>query len=75
MKPEEKQASHAIQDVTGIGNTSAQAIISVIGTDMGRFLRTGISRHGPDYALVIMKAPGRGSPARPEKGTPFCGQP
>lgn len=37
MKPEEKQVSQAIQDVTGIGNTSAQAIISVIGTDMGRF--------------------------------------
>lgn len=37
MKPEEKQASSAIQDVTGIGNTSAQAIISVIGTDMDRF--------------------------------------
>lgn len=37
MKPEEKQASHAIQDVTGIGNTSAQAIISVIGTDMELF--------------------------------------
>ena len=32
-----KQALQAIQDVTGIGNTSAQAIISVIGTDMGRF--------------------------------------
>ena len=37
MKPEEKQAAEAIHDVTGIGNTSAQAIISVIGTDMGRF--------------------------------------
>lgn len=37
MKPEEKQASHAIQDVTGIGNTSAQTIISVIETDMSRF--------------------------------------
>ena len=37
MKPEEKQASQAIQDVTGIGNTSAQAIISVIGSDMSRF--------------------------------------
>ena len=34
MKPEEKQASQMIQDVTGIGNTSAQAIIAVIGTDM-----------------------------------------
>ena len=37
MKPEEKQASQAIQDITGIGNTSAQTIISVIGTDMTRF--------------------------------------
>lgn len=37
MKPEEKQASRAIQSVPGIGNTSAQAIISVIGTDMDRF--------------------------------------
>ena len=36
MKPEEKQASQMIQDVTGIGNTSAQAIIAVIGTDMER---------------------------------------
>ena len=37
MKPEEKQASEAIQTVTGIGNTSAQAIIASIGTDMSRF--------------------------------------
>lgn len=37
MKPEEKQASQSIQDVTGIGSTSAQAIISVIGTDMECF--------------------------------------
>ena len=37
MKPEEKQASEAIQDIPGIGKTSAQAIISVVGTDMERF--------------------------------------
>ena len=37
MKPEEKLAAGAIQDIPGIGNTSAQAIISVIGTDMERF--------------------------------------
>lgn len=37
MKPEEKKAAKAIQDIPGIGNTSAQAILSVIGTDMGRF--------------------------------------
>ena len=37
MKPEEKQAAAVIEDVTGIGHTSAQAIVSVIGTDMSRF--------------------------------------
>lgn len=37
MKPEQKAASKSIQDLPGIGNTSAQAIISVIGTDMQRF--------------------------------------
>lgn len=37
MKPEEKQAAAVIEDVTGIGHTSAQAIISVLGTDMSRF--------------------------------------
>ncbi len=37
IKPAEKQASEDIQGVTGIGNTSAQAIISVIGTYMGKF--------------------------------------
>lgn len=30
MKPEEKRAAKAIQDIPGIGNTSAQAIISVL---------------------------------------------
>ena len=37
MKPEEKAASEAIQSIPGIADTSAQAIISVIGTDMSRF--------------------------------------
>lgn len=37
MKPDEKKAASVIQDIPGIGNTSAQAIISVIGTGMGRF--------------------------------------
>ncbi len=37
MKPDEKKASAAIQEIPGIGNTSAQAVISVIGTDMERF--------------------------------------
>ena len=41
MKPEEKQASDAIKEVTGLGTTSAQAIISVIGTDMSRFPTDG----------------------------------
>ena len=37
MKPDEKQAAEMIREIPGIANTSAQAIISVIGTDMGRF--------------------------------------
>ncbi len=41
MKPEEKKAAAAIGEITGIGETSAQAVISVIGTDMGRFPTDG----------------------------------
>ncbi len=37
MKDEEKLASARIQEIPGIGNTSAEAIISVIGADMSRF--------------------------------------
>lgn len=37
MKSDEKKATEVIQGIPGIGNTSAQAIISVIGTDMARF--------------------------------------
>lgn len=37
MKPEEKRGAEVIQEIPGIGKTSAQAIISVIGTDMERF--------------------------------------
>lgn len=37
MKPEEHEAAAQIQDLPGIGPTSAQTIISVIGTDMSRF--------------------------------------
>lgn len=67
MKPEEKQASKAIQEVTGIGNTSAQAVISVIGTDMSRFLQTDISLHGQDYVLVTTKAQKRENLVKLEK--------
>jgi len=37
MKPEEKVAAKKIQDITGIGNTSAQAIVAVIGSSLERF--------------------------------------
>lgn len=37
MKEDEVEAAQAIQEIPGIGNSSAQAIISVIGTDMSRF--------------------------------------
>ena len=37
MKDEEKLAAAQIQELPGIGNTSAETIISVIGADMSRF--------------------------------------
>lgn len=37
MKPDEKQAAEAIKEATGLGVDSSRIIISVIGTDMGRF--------------------------------------
>lgn len=37
MNPDEKECVEAIKKIPGIGNDSAQAIISVIGTDMSRF--------------------------------------
>lgn len=37
MKDEEKIAAARIQELPGIGNTSAETIISVIGADMSRF--------------------------------------
>lgn len=37
MKPDEKNAVEAIKAVTGLGVDSSRIIISVIGTDMGRF--------------------------------------
>ena len=37
MKDEEKIAAATIQELPGIGNTSAETVISVIGTDMSRF--------------------------------------
>ncbi len=36
-RPEEKNAVLMIRDIPGIADTGAQAIISVIGTDMNRF--------------------------------------
>ena len=38
MKNEEKISAARIQEIPGIGNTSAEVVISVIGTDMTRFL-------------------------------------
>ena len=37
MKPDEKKAVKALDGIAGIAKSSAQAIISVIGTDMSRF--------------------------------------
>ena len=62
MKPEEKQASQVIQDVTGIGNTSAQTIVAVIGTDMERFPS---DRHISSWAGLC---PGDNISAKKRKG-------
>lgn len=37
MKPDQKNAADALQDIPGIGDNSAKAIISVTGSDMSRF--------------------------------------
>ena len=74
MKPEEKQASKVIQDVTGIGNTSAQAIISVIETDMSRFPS---DRHISSWSGLCPgdnESANRGNPVKPEKVILSCGQ-
>ena len=68
MKPEEKKASEAIQSIPGIGNTSAQAIISVIGTDMSRFPTDSISHHGQVYVQETMKVQRDGNPGKRGKG-------
>lgn len=41
MKDEEKIAAANIQEIPGIGNTGAETVISVIGTDMSRFPTDG----------------------------------
>ena len=41
MKDEEKIAAATIQEIPGIGNTSAETVIAVIGTDMSRFPTEG----------------------------------
>ena len=41
MKDEEKIAAATIQEIPGIGNTSAETVIAVIGTDMSRFPTDG----------------------------------
>ena len=72
MKPEEKQASGAIQTVTGISNTSAQTIVAVIGTDMSRFLTDKLSHHGQGFVPETMKARISGSQEKLEKGMNCC---
>lgn len=63
-----------IQDIPGIGNTSAQAIISVLGTDMERFPSDG---HLASWAGLC---PGNNesakseNPERPEREMLYCGK-
>ena len=77
MTPDETTASKMIQDIPGIGNASAQAIISVIGTDMSRF---PTDKHISKWAGLC---PGNnesahkrksGNPERPQRATRYSGQ-
>lgn len=55
IKPEEKEAANAIQDISGTGNTSAQAVVAVTDTDMGRFSTdTHISSSIRSWELIII---------------------
>ena len=73
MKPEEKQAAKDIQDITGIENSSAQAIISVIGADMERF---PTDRHLASWAGLCPgdhESAKRENMGRRERGMRCCG--
>lgn len=61
MKDDEKVAAATIQEIPGIGNTSAEAIISVIGVDMSRFPTDG---HISSWAGLC---PGNNESARKRK--------
>jgi transposase len=61
MKDDEKVAAATIQEISGIGNTSAEAIISVIGVDMSRFPTDG---HISSWAGLC---PGNNESARKRK--------
>lgn len=70
MKLEEKKAASVLQDIPGIGNTSAQAIISVIGTDTERFPTVARLSLWRGFALKITRTRISVNPARPQRGMP-----
>lgn len=61
MKPEEKKAASAIQNIPGIADSSAKSIISVIGYDMKRF---PTARHLASWAGI---SPGNNESAHNRK--------
>ena len=71
MRNEEKQAVEAIKTVTGIADTSAQAIIAVIGIwEDSQQMDT--SHPGRDCVLGIMKAREKSIPGKRGKGINSC---
>ena len=72
MKDEEKIAAANIQEIPGIGNTSAEAVIAVISTDMSRFQRTDIFPLGLGCAQATTRVRRSASQGKPERETPCC---
>lgn len=66
MKDDEKEASAAIQDITGIAEASANTVIAVIGTDMNRF---PTDAHISSWAGLC---PGNNESARRRKSGKTC---
>ncbi len=74
MKPEEKQAVDAIQQVTGLGTISAQAVISVIGTDMRRFPTDAHISSWAGLCPGDNESAKNAGPEKPGKAIICCGQ-
>ena len=75
MKPEAKTASVALQEMPGIGETSAHAILAVIGTDMSRFPTAGHLASWAGLCPGNNESAGKGKPEGQQKVIVSCEKP